>query len=90
MLYNYRVHICMWACNVPCTVYLYAYVYVYKRGCLIKIMLNLNVVISGLAVVLSALTRGRCKVLFRMEIYKACVCHEAGDECVLCDGKSIS
>lgn len=51
---------------MSCTVYLYAYVYVYKRGHLIKIISKLYEVNAGLAVGFQALTRGCSKIRYMM------------------------
>lgn len=57
---------------MPCTVYLYAYVYVYKRECLIKMIWRAYV--SDMVAMLwfrLPLTRGRSEV-----VYGFSVCHK--------------
>lgn len=50
---------------MQCTVYLYAYVYVYKRRCLIKIIWRLCGGKSWKMLWLqSILTRGRCRAVY--------------------------
>lgn len=68
---------------MSCTVYLYAYVYVYKRGRLIKIILKLYEVNTGPTVVLLALTRGRSKVLYKADRHGGFSVSHEGDVCVL-------